>query len=495
MRNCWSGCSTPAGSAGWRAGSPTRAAPVRPSSGRAARSSAGSPHSSRRPPAGEGTSRTRRGSDWAFGVRDLVDARQVLAAQALEDAAGIRQQTTEHHRRWFSAAARHQRLTRLRELQRSVAMSDTDRQRWRAELEAARRAAPVAAAADSWSRARAALAEERTEVERRATLVVHRRTGRRSGSGHGGRHLAGRPGPGRERCRPGSCRPARRAGRRGRAAGRRRRRPRRAGQPHRQTTNCNSLRSSRNSAGYRPRSMSAPTASSDSRAAGATLDAATAEAAAAAAALRQVRRLATATSRHQDVVDDAQRAVDAAQDATTRRLELTAARIRGMAAELASGLVAGQECPVCGALDHPAPVAPGGVPVTAADLDRAERLEAEAITARRVAQDVRAAVERDVATLAALLAGRTVAEVAEIAAGADRLRLGRRGGGGRAARRAFGAAPARRPPGRPGPSAPRPRRGPGGGPSAVVAAGRGDRRPGRTARRSRRGPSVRRRPP
>ncbi|TYB42793.1 AAA family ATPase [Actinomadura chibensis] len=56
-------------------------------------------------------------------------------------------------------------------------------------------------------------------------------------------------------------------------------------------------------------------------------------------------------------------AVDAAQDARERVLDLRRARLDGMAAVLAGELADGEPCRVCGSSDHPAPaVAPGPVP-------------------------------------------------------------------------------------------------------------------------------------
>ncbi|MBB4664929.1 AAA family ATPase [Conexibacter arvalis] len=79
-------------------------------------------------------------------------------------------------------------------------------------------------------------------------------------------------------------------------------------------------------------------------------EATTAKARAKAAAERD--RLAAA----QAALDDAVRAaVDSEQGAHAAWLELRERRLAGMAAELATGLVPGEPCAVCGATDHPAP--------------------------------------------------------------------------------------------------------------------------------------------
>lgn len=88
--------------------------------------------------------------------------------------------------------------------------------------------------------------------------------------------------------------------------------------------------------------------------------------------------------------------------ARERWLELKEARLRGIAAELAEELVAGEACAVCGSAEHPAPArpAPGHV-------DRAAEDAAHALSER--AEEARAAVER---RLAAVEEARTEAAAA-----------------------------------------------------------------------------------
>ncbi|MFD3541035.1 AAA family ATPase [Streptomyces sp. NPDC058662] len=75
-----------------------------------------------------------------------------------------------------------------------------------------------------------------------------------------------------------------------------------------------------------------------------------------------------------------------------RWLELKEARLRGIAAELAEALVAGEACTVCGSAEHPAPArpAPGHVDRAAEDAAHADYERAE---------DARAAVERRLAAV------------------------------------------------------------------------------------------------
>ncbi|MDA0566583.1 SMC family ATPase [Streptomonospora sp. S1-112] len=83
-------------------------------------------------------------------------------------------------------------------------------------------------------------------------------------------------------------------------------------------------------------------------------------------------------------------AVDAAQAAVDRLLDVRRRRIEGMAAELADALGPGRPCPVCGSAEHPAPArgaADRPSPAdeeraqTAADAAAAERSRAESATA------------------------------------------------------------------------------------------------------------------
>ncbi|MFE5518695.1 AAA family ATPase [Streptomyces virginiae] len=110
--------------------------------------------------------------------------------------------------------------------------------------------------------------------------------------------------------------------------------------------------------------------------------------------------------------------------ARERWLELKEARLRGIAAELAEALVAGEACTVCGSAEHPAPArpAPGHVDRAAEDaahahLERAEQARAAVERRLAAAQEARAeaaaaagdATTAELLTLTADLSGRHAA--------------------------------------------------------------------------------------
>ncbi|MFF4582317.1 AAA family ATPase [Streptomyces sp. NPDC001389] len=90
--------------------------------------------------------------------------------------------------------------------------------------------------------------------------------------------------------------------------------------------------------------------------------------------------------------------------AKERWLELKEARLRGIAAELASALVPGEPCTVCGSAEHPAPArpAPGHVDRAAEDAAHARFERAEE---RRAAVERRLAAVREAEAEAAAAAG------------------------------------------------------------------------------------------
>ncbi|MDP5182832.1 SMC family ATPase [Blastococcus sp. BMG 814] len=118
--------------------------------------------------------------------------------------------------------------------------------------------------------------------------------------------------------------------------------------------------------------------------------------------------------------EDTARARDARADARERWLDLRARRLDGMAAELAAGLTDGADCPVCGAVEHPRPAAPGGERVTAADEDAARALADAAEAALTAATGRLEAAERELAGLRArageLPSQQQAARVAELTA-------------------------------------------------------------------------------
>ncbi|MBT2469633.1 SMC family ATPase, partial [Streptomyces sp. ISL-66] len=127
-------------------------------------------------------------------------------------------------------------------------------------------------------------------------------------------------------------------------------------------------------------------------------------------------------ARRRDALDaDAERAsgelLTAREESTAARehwLELKETRLRGIAAELAAALVAGEPCTVCGSAEHPEPArpAPGHVDRAAEDaaharFERAEERRAE--VERRLA-----AVREARAEAAAAAGGATTAELLEL---------------------------------------------------------------------------------
>lgn len=111
-------------------------------------------------------------------------------------------------------------------------------------------------------------------------------------------------------------------------------------------------------------------------------------------------------------------------DARKSWLDLRERRLRGIAAELASGLVAGEPCAVCGSAEHPAPASPGD-----GHVDRAT--EERALAAQRSAEEARAHAEQQLGRVRERHAaaeteargddGHTSLAVAELQALADRL--------------------------------------------------------------------------
>lgn len=87
--------------------------------------------------------------------------------------------------------------------------------------------------------------------------------------------------------------------------------------------------------------------------------------------------------------------------------QLRKRRLDGIAGELATALVTGEPCAVCGSTEHPAPAAHGD-PVSAEDIEAAERIRDAAQLAEREAHDRAAAVKADLAAAAAVAEGRTV---------------------------------------------------------------------------------------
>ena len=115
--------------------------------------------------------------------------------------------------------------------------------------------------------------------------------------------------------------------------------------------------------------------------------------------------------------DAARRAVDEHQAVTGRFQEMMAARLAGMAAELAAGLTDGSACPVCGSAEHPAPAAPRDGAVTEADLAAAQQDVAAAEVSRRDRETQRDRLASEVAVATAAAEGRDEAAAAAEMAG------------------------------------------------------------------------------
>lgn len=124
-------------------------------------------------------------------------------------------------------------------------------------------------------------------------------------------------------------------------------------------------------------------------------------------------QLITATKALEDRRAAVMQARGAQQDARARLLDVREQRIAGMAAELAAQLVDGEQCVVCGSIEHPRPALSGGAPVTKEDE------EAARVTEQRAA----AALERETERLAE--AERHVDRLTQRAGGGDRDELRR----------------------------------------------------------------------
>ncbi|MET0763372.1 MAG: AAA family ATPase [Blastococcus sp.] len=104
-------------------------------------------------------------------------------------------------------------------------------------------------------------------------------------------------------------------------------------------------------------------------------------------------------------------------DARERWVGLRAARLEGMAAELAAQLADGADCPVCGAVEHPRPATHEGPVVTAADEQDAHAAADRAEAAATAALAVVDGQERELAALRGRAGERTVAELTDALAG------------------------------------------------------------------------------
>lgn len=161
-------------------------------------------------------------------------------------------------------------------------------------------------------------------------------------------------------------------------------------------------------------------------------DAAEAARAAARVLVADVTALAAARAEHAAAQDALTAAAADARATLATEAELRAARLAGLAGELAGGLVAGAACPVCGACEHPAPASVGADHVTADQVLAAEQARAAAEVRVADANARRAGLAERVtglaartgdhdATSAAAVLRAAEADVAEVAAATARV--------------------------------------------------------------------------
>lgn len=140
---------------------------------------------------------------------------------------------------------------------------------------------------------------------------------------------------------------------------------------------------------------------------------------------QQARALPAAQREQEEAERERGAAVDAHQRARDEVQRLREARLAGMAAELADGLLGGEPCAVCGSLEHPAPARPVDEQIGPGDEERAQAAEQRAAQRRSTAEQAEQAARGKVERLRERLGERTedglAAEVAEITEEADAL--------------------------------------------------------------------------
>lgn len=134
------------------------------------------------------------------------------------------------------------------------------------------------------------------------------------------------------------------------------------------------------------------------------------------AAAREAETLAAALREAETVHRDAAAAAAAAAATVAQLLQR---RLDGYAGELASTLVEGEPCAVCGSTEHPHPAAAAADPVTDDDLTAAESGRDAAIAHERVAADAARAARERHAAVAARSGGDGVTALEEQLAAAD----------------------------------------------------------------------------
>lgn len=130
----------------------------------------------------------------------------------------------------------------------------------------------------------------------------------------------------------------------------------------------------------------------------------------AAAARRDAAVRVVGVSAERDAADRALAdASTALADAQTALARLRRRRLDGFAGELATALVEGEPCAVCGATEHPAPAVHSD-PVSAEDIDAAESVRDAAQASERAVRERLSAVQAELAAAVAVADGRTVDE-------------------------------------------------------------------------------------
>ncbi|MFD8510390.1 SMC family ATPase [Streptomyces antimycoticus] len=134
--------------------------------------------------------------------------------------------------------------------------------------------------------------------------------------------------------------------------------------------------------------------------------------------LEAARRRDRLAGQERQAREELLRAREGAAAARQNWLDLKEARLRGIAAELAAGLRAGEPCAVCGATEHPGPARPGAghVDRTAeeaalADSQRAEEVREEAERTRNALREAHAGAEATAEGEDAAELDRTLAEL------------------------------------------------------------------------------------
>jgi DNA repair protein SbcC/Rad50 len=116
------------------------------------------------------------------------------------------------------------------------------------------------------------------------------------------------------------------------------------------------------------------------------------------------KKLAVAADQHR-------KAVDAHQHAREMVLDVRQRRLYGMASELASQLVTGRPCAVCGAKQHPKPAWPELFTVNGSDEDRVTTAEQRTLDERQSAAAALKEAEQQHQLLVERLAGQTIEEL------------------------------------------------------------------------------------